>query len=135
MRKMDTRRRRARGFTLIEVLGATVVLVTGLLAAFYLFAQGTAMNTGSKAEMAAYLAAQKEIETVRNTSFHTVATRTFTPANTNLASPSGKVTVSTHNGVPELKNVAVVVSWKERGNEDRSVVVATVVGQEGIVVQ
>lgn len=124
-----------RGFTLIEVLGATVVLVVGLLAAFYLTAQGTAMNTDSKAVIAAHLAAQKQVETLRNTPWDSIAigTRSFSPAATNLPSPTGTLTVVDHgDGSGQLKDATVVVGWKDRGGAARSVVVATTIGQGGM---
>lgn len=124
-----------RGFTLVEVLGATAVLVVGLLAAFYLTAQGTAMNTDSKAVTAAHLAAQKQVETLRNTPWGNIAigTSSFTPAATNLSGASGTVNVVDHgDGSGQLKDATVVVGWKDRGGAARSVVVATTIGQGGI---
>jgi len=58
--------RRARGFTLIEVICATVLLTTGLMSAFYMVGLGTSVNADAKNMALAYQVAQQEIEILRN---------------------------------------------------------------------
>lgn len=65
-RARHPRRRGTGGFTLIEVLAATVLLSTGLMAAFYMVGLGTSVTTDSKHMAQAYQAAQQEIEILRN---------------------------------------------------------------------
>ncbi|HEY3266290.1 MAG TPA: prepilin-type N-terminal cleavage/methylation domain-containing protein [Armatimonadota bacterium] len=138
-RAAERRHRARRGFTLIEVIIATLVASIGLLSAFYLTAQGTSMNADSKLVMAAHLAAQQKIEMVRNTAFASIASATFDPnglgsGGTSLPGATGVVTVGGHPGDAngELKDVTVVVKWKDRGGANRSVAVATVIGKGGI---
>lgn len=65
-RSHRSRRRGAQGFALIEVLGATILLTTGLMAAFFMVGLGTSVTTDSKHMAQAYQAAQQEIEILRN---------------------------------------------------------------------
>lgn len=117
------------GFTLIEVIAAVAVLAVGLVAAFALFAQGTVVNQDSKETMAAFHAAQRQIEILRGQPFSNITTGTFTPAAPGLASPTGSITAQ---GGEPLKTVTVVVEWKERGGVGRRVALATTIAKGGI---
>jgi type II secretory pathway pseudopilin PulG len=67
MRRLGLRKRRLRrGFTLLEVLGATMLVTTGLMTAFFMVGMGTKVNTDAKNLAQAYQAAQQEIEILRN---------------------------------------------------------------------
>jgi prepilin-type N-terminal cleavage/methylation domain-containing protein len=66
-------RRRCRGFTLVEVITATAVLVTGLMAAFYLIGVGTAINTSARNQSIAYQCAQQQIEMLRNMPYQPIS--------------------------------------------------------------
>ena len=68
--------RRPRGFTLVEVMAATLLTTIGLMAVFYLVGLGTAINTDARNTAQAYQAAQQEIEIIRNMPY--TATGTFT---------------------------------------------------------
>lgn len=55
-----------RGFSLVEVMGATVIVTVGLLATLALMLTGTTVNADAKRMAQAYQAAQQEIELLRN---------------------------------------------------------------------
>ena len=158
MKEQMTKRR--RGFTLIEVLGATVVLTVGLMAAFYLVGLGTSVNTDSKLTAQAYQAAQQEIEILRNMPYNATASSTGLKAlsitsENRFVKPNGQWDASrpSDTGYPGLvpalaklpngrggliltgtdyKNVTVVVRWTDPGPTERQVVVGTIIAEGGI---
>ena len=65
-------RARQRGFTLIEVMCALVVTVVGLVAAFYLVAFSSKVNSDARNVSRAYQVCQQEIELLRNMPYATL---------------------------------------------------------------
>lgn len=59
------RRRRARGFTLIEMLLATVIVVVGLVAVAQLVPSSLLMNANNRSDGTALVLAQKQMEALR----------------------------------------------------------------------
>lgn len=61
-----------RGFTLIEVVAATAVIVVGLVSTFYLVGLGSTVNSDARNVSLAYQVCQQEIELLRNVPFATL---------------------------------------------------------------
>ena len=153
MRKRGGAKR--RGFTLIEVMAATMVLTVGLLAAFYLMGLGTSVNTDSKTTAQAYQAAQQEIEILRNIPYATLSAISRPTEAGKFVTPAGGVDASSpgDTGYPGLvpalknlpngrghlmmtgtdyKNITVIVRWTDPGPMERQVVVGTIIAEGGI---
>jgi len=143
-----------RGFSLIEVLVAVVVLSVGLLALAAL--QGSLVRGGSaaKAQTQAMALAQQTLEQFRGfktktggsdsyaaivagTDSVTIGANTYTRtvavdrygyvANTGASGGSFKTTASTTVGNNEFKNVTVAVSWTDETGQTRTVQEADVI--------
>jgi prepilin-type N-terminal cleavage/methylation domain-containing protein len=152
MRRIKAAKR--RGFTLIEVMAATMVLTVGLMAAFYLVGLGTSVNTDSKTTAQAYQAAQQEIEILRNIPYATINTISRTSEGKFVTSTGGNDASSpSDTGYPGLvpglkklpngrgglimtgtdyKNITVIVRWTDPGSVERKVVVGTIIAEGGI---
>lgn len=113
------------GFTLIEVLLATMILVVAVSAILYTIIQGFNIQGTSKDFSLAMSAARTEIEKVRNQDFSSIATGTFIfDPNENgiLDSPfdgSGQIVISdaqlsAGGTITNLKNIRVVICWRQK---------------------
>jgi Tfp pilus assembly protein PilV len=86
MRANDGRARSERGFTLIETAIAMVVLMVAGLAASSLFVYAVQYNAGANDRAVAQSLAQRQMESLRKTSFDSLAasTQTVTSAGRNF---------------------------------------------------
>ena len=80
MKGKEVRARRERGFTLVETSIALLVMLVAGLAASSLFVYSIKYNTGANDRAVAQSLAQRQIETLRKTSFASIAASTQTVA-------------------------------------------------------
>ena len=78
MKSNETGARRERGFTLVETAIAMIVLMVAGLAATSLFVYSIKYNSGANDRAVAQSIAQKYMETLRKTSFSSLAASTAT---------------------------------------------------------
>ncbi len=109
--------RSARGFTLLEVMLALVLMATGTVAVVELLQRAQAgVHDGENVLIASYLA-QRRLEELRNTAYGSLTNEVRAA----IATPSGytrfdrAVTVTTP--WTNLKQVVVTVYWHEAGGE------------------
>jgi len=122
-----------RGFTLIETLITTLVLVTGLAAIAGLFSYGAQTNSQNRQRTAATTILYSKIEEVRNARALTVGQY----AEYLSIQPDGGVAISTDNhgpylrvsniesGMPQRVTVIVYARQSNRGNSYRELARAT----------
>ena len=114
----------SKGFTLIEVMLATVILVVGLVGLLGTFIMCFNANETAKNVTVAGNAAQRQIETIRNYSFTNISNTgtdtppgfkntTFTVAGMPAGDSAGYVNIDDSN--PDLIKVFVSVSWRQKG--------------------
>jgi type IV pilus modification protein PilV len=120
----------ARGFTLLEVLVALVVLATGLLALAKF--QGTLMqdNALSKQRTEATMYAQQKIEMLRSyslmTTYNTMATGSDTVTGTSATfARSWSITPHTSTSAPQYTTVAVSMVWTDNGGTRQTYTLST----------
>lgn len=114
-----------RGFTLIEVMITTTILVVVLIGILATFIGLFALNENARKLSLAVISAQNKMEEIRKATFTTLYTTyngtRFDPAGFNADEAEGNVFINNTN--PNLLTVCVSVSWKERSNriigEDR----------------
>ena len=96
-----------KGFTLVEVLFAVLILGISLVSVGFLFSQGTAfMAGGIKEDAIATQAAQERIEAIRNMPFDSILLlgTTFTAAGlNNLNNATGTVAVTNPYGSNDIR--------------------------------
>src|ERR671920_281538 len=80
MKGKEVRARRERGFTLVETSIALLVMLVAGLAASSLFVYSIKYNTGANDRAVAQSLAQRQMETLRKTSFASIAASTQTVA-------------------------------------------------------
>ncbi len=115
---MDPRYKHSSGLTLLEIMITTAVLivaVTGLLALFaYLFS----INENARKLTLGITAAQDKMEEIRDADFSTLyATYNstgFEPAGFDAGDAEGNISID--NTDPNLLEICVSVSWRERSN-------------------
>ncbi|MGE4545153.1 MAG: prepilin-type N-terminal cleavage/methylation domain-containing protein [Pedobacter sp.] len=120
-----------RGFSLLEVLLAVVILSVGLLGVAGL--QATAINGnlhGSTVSQATVLA-EDVIERVRMTDYDLVTPTNFPETEDNVDGSIFSRTIQIEDNVPsnELKRVTVTVSWSL--STQHRVVLRTIISDEG----
>jgi Tfp pilus assembly protein PilV len=117
LRKRHTRRKRqiARGFTLLEVLIATVLLTTGVIIVAGLFSAGLSSSDDAEMTGIAMNLAQKRIEEIQNLNY------TSGVANESRAAVAGfsgfQRAVAVTTPATDLKQVTVTVFWSDKGND------------------
>lgn len=106
-----------KGFTLLEVLIALIILTVGVIAITRAFSTGLFASTGVEDTDLALNIAQAKMEEIRNTSFGSIADNGPTPADANPDSPLYKfnVTVDETTVSTDLKRVEVTVDWATKG--------------------
>lgn len=111
--------RAKNGFTLVEVMVATLIGVTSLMAVgLMLTDSGAYSNKDNRSKIYALNALRDEMDTLRNTSFDSIVTGTFTsstvPQLSRLPNGTGSVTVTSGASFgmgADIKKVTVAVSW------------------------
>ena len=118
-----------KGFTLLEVMVAVVVLAFGLLAIMHLFPIGLRASKISRDTTVASLLAQAKIEELRNTGWASLSSSTTTEGYGTITNYPQFKRVTTIDYVdvvndPNLKKIVVEVFYKPYGGE-RSVKLVT----------
>ena len=105
----------AKGFTLLEVLIATVVVVVGVVTAVGLFANALVGSLDAEKTTIAMHLAQKRIEEIRNLDFDTEIVNEAKAAVSGFFGFEREVVVTEPES--DLKQVAVTVYWSYKGDE------------------
>lgn len=120
----------ARGFTLLEILIALLILATGLLALAKF--QGTLMqdNALAKQRTEATMFAQQKIEVLRSYSqmstYAGMRTGSDTVTGTSASfTRAWTITSYTNTSAPQYTNVVVSVTWKDNGGNNQTFRLAT----------
>lgn len=109
--------RRTAGFTLLEVILAILLLVTGIASATFMFGRGIYGTTDAEAMQTAVALAQEKMEGLRGTSFGSIASEARGPVS-GWTGYEREVVVSQPAGTnADLKAVVVTVYWDATGGE------------------
>lgn len=129
--------RRSQGFTLAELLIATLILAFALAQILILFMNCMASNEASRNLSAAVTHAEYILEDVRNTTFSSIATSitngTFNYADSAAVTAAGlqalkNETITTISSGTNPLNVTVTVSWLDHGGRIRTKSLQTLIG-------
>jgi prepilin-type N-terminal cleavage/methylation domain-containing protein len=132
-------RRRASGFTLVEVILAIALVTVGFLGAMSLVTSTSVTNRRAREESAAYRACRHELENLRGMSWSALTTRTNAafvgdvPELSELSSATGQLTIATYNSDPSIRRITLTVSWSEPRLGSQSWSMTTLVGSKGLV--
>lgn len=120
-----------RGSSLVEVL-VVLFLVSILFELLFMEAQALAISHKQRYEDIAYHVANKEMETLRNTSVSTLPSSGTIPDAqlSQIPSGSGNFTVADYTGYSGLKQITITVTWNDGAN--KSVSLQTLVGTGGL---
>ena len=124
-----------KGFTLLEVIGAALILSISLLSGG--FAIYTQLNyIGQiREEAIATLAAQEEIENIRGMAFDNIINLNSSFSASGfiyLNEPTGTVTVDNIYGDDNSRRVSVTVSWHSFAGTTANKTLATIMTRNGI---
>lgn len=109
--------RKARGFTLLEIILAILLLATGIAAATFMFGRGLYGTTDAEAVQTAVALAQEKMEDLRGTSFGSIASEARGPVS-GWTGYEREVTVSQPAGTNgDFKQVVATVYWTVTGGE------------------
>lgn len=116
-----------KGFTLIEILIALVILTIALLGLANLLYTVIKGNTFSDKMTLAVTRAQGKIEQFKNTGYAALST---TPdSDTPDTGLSRSWTVTDNSPANNMKSVTVTVSWTDLHNKSRSISLSTIISQ------
>ena len=124
-----------KGFTLIEVLSATLILTVALLGVASSFSRGSVFISEIRERYVATQAAQEEIELIRDMSFNNILAlgSSFTAAGfSSLNTPTGTVIVDDPYSDSNIRRVTVTVDWISSRGRNLSRNLVTLVTREGI---
>jgi len=130
---MMEKRKRGRGFTLIEVLMAIIILATVLMTLITVFLYGFDVLSRTKQVALATQIAQEEIEAIRNMPFSDILTlgTTFTNEElTRLHHGQGSLALEDSEG-ENIKKLTVSITWDHHGKQMRKDIV-TLITKQGI---
>lgn len=130
------KKRRGRGFSLIEVLITIFILAIVLTTLISAFIYGFSILSRTKQIALASQICQEEIETIRNLPFDTILTLGTSFSHPRLSALLQGQGVLTIEGVPEdsqdnIKKVTASVRWNNKGRNMRKDIV-TYITREGI---
>lgn len=127
----------APGFTLAELLIATLILSFALAQILILFMNCMASNEAARNLSTAVTHAEYVLEDIRNTSFSSVSTGiangTFNYADASAVTAAGlqalkSETITAQSSGSNPLNVTVTVSWQDHGGRTRTKSLQTLVG-------
>lgn len=107
-----------KGFTLIEVMAATVILVGAILPALFLIVNNINMGENSKNQTLARNAARAKVEEMRNADFSTLVSA-YDDHVFDIPGLNGKMRVDADvvaMSSNSLIDVRVVICWRQRGS-------------------
>jgi len=118
-----------KGFTLIEVMIAILILAIGMMAMALL--QVTAIRGGSFANQMtqASIYGQDKIEELKNTSYSSVVTAADTVTSSNGVTFNRSWTVATDSPYPDSKTITLTVSWTGPQGQNHSVQFSTIINK------
>lgn len=116
-------KRGRRGFTLLEVLIATVILVTGIVALAGALSEGISAHVDAGNTETALFIAEGRLEEIRNTPFSSISDSALAPDGD---FPLYSVAVNVTEGQEPLP-VEVMVSWSGTGGGSPGLSVSTLV--------
>ncbi|OGE74333.1 MAG: hypothetical protein A3I07_02685 [Candidatus Doudnabacteria bacterium RIFCSPLOWO2_02_FULL_42_9] len=122
---------RQKGTSLVEVI--LVMFVLFVLVIFYASALNTvALTRKLRYENLAYHVANKQMETLRNTTFDTLPAGgvVVDPMLAQIPSGSGDFTVVDYPGFAGIKEITITVNWNDGVN--KQIILRTLAGLEGI---
>jgi prepilin-type N-terminal cleavage/methylation domain-containing protein len=134
---MINKSKQNRGVTFIELIIAVSVLSIGILGLYLVIIFGIGVNREAKYLALSYEIANREIETVRNTSFTDLVNQTdgnFYSGNADISklpSGSGTLTIENYEGNDKIKEIIVKVTWQEQ-NTTKTTTVTTLATEGGI---
>lgn len=124
-----------KGFTLVEVMLATAIMVTALAAFVYGLTQSANLTETVRNQDIAINAAQEKLEEIANSNLSQIMNYNKLPLNSFSVSgltptPAGnKVTVK-QVGTTNLYDVTVTVTWQQRGGRQISRTISTTLVQK-----
>ena len=119
--------REQKGFTLVELMVSTFVLVTVMGSAMYALTQAQAMSAESRQRLLAMHAARTALETAKNTalgSITSINTTSMVPTGLTNGQVSYALNPSNLNGV-SVATVSVTVTWTGPKNMSRNLTIST----------
>lgn len=120
-----------RGFTLLEVLVAILILTIGLLGTAGLTTGVIKGNHYSKNVTSATAAAQTKMEAIKSGGYSNATTTNFPSDTVSMGGMSFTRTIAITNSSPatNMKTVSVTVSWTEANATSRSVNLQTILAE------
>lgn len=106
---------RHNGFTLLEVLLATFILIFGVVATAALLLAANTQGTVSRRATEAAALAQKELEVLRDMSYDDIASASPTTLVVGSKTYSLERVVTVNDPAPNMKRIRVTLTWVIRG--------------------
>lgn len=118
-----------KGFTLMELMMAAVILALALVGMIGLFLKCIILNETNRNSITALSHAQFTMEEIKNTSFVDIASATWdstTISSKGLTPLNSESIVINVTGV-DPKDVTTTVTWRDRGVRGRSIALETLI--------
>lgn len=106
---------RHNGFTLLEVLLATFILIFGVAATAALLLAANTQGTVSRRATEAAVLAQKELEVLRDMRYDDIASASPTTLVVGSKTYSLERVVTVNDPAPNMKRIRVTLTWVIRG--------------------